>query len=274
MTRLRQIIARILFKLFRYEFPIPEPAALRNDLHFGHYLTGPGQIEETRGSVNLIWVGGPWGDEAAIANMQAAQLPTVFDVSDHVYLPVAGTFVAHPDRAARLRGLLKRLDSLDLLQYLAGIVPIDEPNLKGVDENDVLAVHATARQVMAEFPALSKTALVTIYAHSGWYPGLSTVDWAGFDHYSLKSSIFTNGDYDEFEARLLPHQSTIIIPGGYQGQDPQPFIRFAHAHCRVKVVLNFLHADTTDFPGIRSIPNMERAYRLAGKQILARNATQ
>ncbi len=248
------------------EAPTP-PAALRTDLYYGYYLTAPGQVAETKGSVNLLWVGGPWGDEVAIANMQESQLATVLDISEHVYQRgESGKFLASPSREVALRQTLQLFQSKGLLSFLVAVYPMDEPDLNVASEEEVLKVNATVRKVVQEFPELGGVKLAVIYGQGPrWAVG--TYDWVGFDHYATGSSIFTNGEYASLKGALRQDQRTLVVPGGTKGQDPTPFLDFAESNAEVVAIIPFLWADTSEFKGIRSLA-VRKSYCQTGHKVL------
>ncbi len=238
------------------------PSTLRTDLYYGYYLTAPGQVVETKGTVNLLWVGGPWGDEVAIANMKEAQLPTVLDVSDKLYQGRR----YNPEGVGKLRELFLTMRVEGVLQQIVALYPMDEPDLNVDTEGDVVQANSAVRGVMVEFPELAGAKLAVIYG-TGTRFGLSTYDWVGFDHYSMKSAIFSDGEYASLEASLRVDQRTLIVPGGAQGQDPAPFFNFAENNPKVVAIIPFLWADTTGFKGIRSL-GVRQAYCDTGHKVL------
>lgn len=249
---------------------VAAPTTLRADLYYGYYLTSPEQVKETLTHVNIIWVGGPWGEDVAIANMQQAQLPAVVDISNQVYaITSGGKHIAAPNREDNLRILLNKLRATDTLKYVIALYPIDEPDISVASEQDVLDVNKSVRIVMSEYVELKNCALAVIYANGTRF-GLATYDWLGFDAYGDKSSIFTNGKYSSFVATLTEKQRIILVPGGYVGQDPTPFFNKAETDSKVLLLLPFLWADTTDFLGIRSLP-IRNDYCLVGEQIKTPN---
>lgn len=251
MGILRQFLAW-LRRLLRGPIVIPEPSAIRNDLLYGYYLTSPTQVEETRDHVNLIWVGGPWGDDTAIANMQVARLPTVYDVSDHLYVFDGAKRKYNPDAESSLRAHFQRLADLDLLRYIAVIYPVDEPDISVHTEQDVRQANATARKVMAEFRQLGRAKLAVIYANGPRWC-IEDFDVVATDSYGDKEEIFAeDGIYTELVKLLRPDQKTMIVSGGSFGQDPKPFFNYAQSDPRVWAMISFLWADASGIQGIRS----------------------
>jgi len=94
-----------------------------------------------------------------------------------------------------------------------------------------------------------------------------------FGDYEKLSEIFVNGTYAELLKSDRPNQKTIILPGGGFGQNPEPFIRFAHENPEVACVLPFVYfngfnpADT--WIGIGDDRNpLKSAYEAAGKALV------
>ncbi len=249
------------------EMKTETPKQLRSDLYYGYYITSPTQVEETRGHFNLLWVGGPFGDEAAIANMKSAKISTVFDVSDHLYARINGKSVFNEDAEGSLRSILTRLKKEGIIQYVVALYPIDEPDLNVRSELDVILANKAARKVMAEFPELRSAKLAVIYSNSGNHFDVANYDWVGFDDYSLGASIVYMSKYDSLKKKLRQDQRTILVPGGAYGQDPTPFFNLAENDQKVIALVPFLWTDTTDFPGIRS-NQVKKAYCETGKKVI------
>ncbi len=245
---------------------IAPASTLRTDLYYGYYGSDRTSVAETLGHVNLLWESGFLGEDQAVANIDAARLPTVLDLTAYVYAGTGNDHYAHPDREIRLRTYFARLHWAGLLQYVVALYPIDEPDGTVRGSADITAVNVSVRAVAAEFAELANVKLAVIYAGAERFTNIKEFDWVGFDHYSEKSGIFANGEYQALLKAMQPGQRAIIVPPGYQGQDPTPFFNKAQTDNIIIAMIPFLWIDINGGNGIRS--NADRlAYCLAGEQI-------
>lgn len=252
-----------------HDIAVPPPPTLRTDLLFGYYAADPGQVAETIGHTNMLFEAGLFGPEVQMRNIAAARMPTILDVSAQLYLGQRNDHHPNPDGEALLRDYLAQIGQRGLLRYVIALYPIDEPNITVRSEADVLTANATARKVAAEFPALQGVRLAAIYAGGHGWPAIADYEIVGVDDYGSKSSILgPGGFYVDMIQHLRPDQRTIIVPGGAFGQDPAPFVNFAHSDQRVLAIVPFIYFDGWEAGkmGIRS-NGMARAYCLAGEQI-------
>lgn len=257
------------------DITVPAPATLRTDLLLGYYGTYASQVAETAGAINLLWVTFWEGLEKAIQDISAAACTTVLDLDSYIFdidlLTNART--PHSDAEQRLRALFTRLREADVLHLVKVLVPKDEPNLR---EGNVLqhlpSVVPTIRRVAAEFDELQGVLLGVIYMGGSDHDHSALFDIVGFDDYDEKSGALKSGGmYDQMRARLLPDQRTWLVPGASYGQNPTPWLNFAHAHPEVFAIVPFLWASVpweSDFSGIRDIPDMHQAWISAGTDIV------
>ncbi len=238
----------------------------RTDLYHAYYLTSPTQVAETKGQVNLLWVGGLWSTEVAIKNMQDAQLPTVFDVSAQMFEPSNGKNKLKADPAKELRELFQTLTTLGLGKLLVAVTPIDEPNLTLFDVNETTQSIVVMKSVLAEFPNLAHVKLAVVYTVNGNYPEIDKFDWIGFK-YGDEAEIFSNGVYASFKSLITDKQRLIIIPGGSFGQNPTEFFNWTQSHHEVVAIVSFLWSDGPGIKGIKNGP-LRLTYCLMGQRIL------
>ena len=273
------LIAGIYFALNRKpsrDIPVTIPEAPQlPGRFFGFYGVGGDQVNEVRGFTNLLWLTTWRGIEQAINDARSAQQTTVLDV-DMCLWDKHGGGGLFLDAEQRLRNMLRQFDDAGVLHLVKAIVPKDEPNLPG-DPAMALMPEAVAliRRVIAEFPALQGCMLGCMYAGNKGMPSLELFDLVGFDDYDARAGIFAPGaEYSRMKARLLPHQRTFIVPGGFSNfkQDPKQFLDFMNNNPEVLAIVAFLWTDPVngeEFHGIRSIPEMRAAYESVGRQIVA-----
>jgi len=266
------------------DIPVQTPTILRpacvsgflpaGCLNYGYYLTWDGQVAETADHVNLLWVGGTSrGDDGDVADMAAAKMPTMYDLSLHLFSGACGAKVLKPLREIELQLLFKRLSDEGLLQYILAFIPQDEPDVCVINQADVLEANRNIRQAAGKYVGFAPK-LAVVFAGVTRLHNIEDFDIVSFDLYSARSSIFKSGaEYSVLRARMRPGQYTMIISGGYEGwqQDPMPFFNFAETNPEVIAMISFLWLDMTDgTKGIRSLPN-RAAYCRIGKQITGKS---
>jgi len=247
---------------------IAPPTTLRTDLLFGYY---GGNAQEANPHTNLVFASGLQGQEAQLNNIEFSKQPTILDVDYCVYIRPKGSdrVVVNPNAENLLRARFNEMKARDLLKYVIGLYPIDEPNNTVVEANVIADANKIIRKVASEFPELGGVKLVAIYSRGYHFPAIETFDWVGFDHYENTSGIFVNGEYDNLLKAMKPWQRTIIMPGGAIGnQDITPFLNFAETHNEVVAIVAFIWWDEWEkgSKGIRS-NGMARSYCQAGMQI-------
>lgn len=236
---------------------IPAPP-IRGDLLFGYY--GSCDPLENADHTNLCWEGGWRGINQTLANLKAAQ-------GKAIVLEVP-TYASEDD----VRAYLMRIRDAGLLTNISALYPIDEPDVNGKSDAEVLVANAKLRLVMAEFPELKDTKLAVIYGNTGRFPGIASYDWVGRDQYGLGCHEATGAGFREMKARLLPTQRLMLIPGGADPwrQDPACFEAAAHGDEQVVAIVPFIWPD---FPavgvgaGIRS-NGLRKLYCDAGRKIM------
>lgn len=229
---------------------VPEPTTLRTDLYYGYYGCEVGtdfsghycdQPTETKDHVNLFWES-QFRPELTSANILKMAMPTVLDVTNQTMIRIEKTgrnFHYREDAPQLLRDLFTSLQQAGALKYVYAIYPMDEPNTNTTAGDLQKAIDAV-KLVAKEFPEIASVKLVCIYAAKPeTYECFEQFDYVGVDDYDAKSTIFTNGTYAHLNSRLLPHQKTVIVPGGAFLQDPKPFVNFAHNNQEVAAIIAF-----------------------------------
>lgn len=270
------LIAMLVRDSKRSDIDIPAPAKLRDDLLFGYYGCVGDQVAETRAHVNLHWECFWSGLAQGIADIRAAAMVTVIDVTGALFERRDGVLMWRDAAEHDLRAMFQALRDAGVLQHVRAVVPIDEPNLREHRVcGDMPRAAALIRRVAAEFqhPVLVGMVLTT-HGEPMTACAIEHFDILGFDDYPERSAIFRKGGaYEQFRRRLRPDQRTWIIPGGYSDcrQDPEPFVNFAHAHPEVWAIVAFLWRDPhgNGFEGIADDPEMRAAYTAAGRSIMA-----
>ncbi len=226
------------------DITIAPPDFPRTDLYYGYFGCYGNQASEVKSHTNLFWENQYQGIDVAIQNISIANKPTVLDVSAQVMTRFADhgkNYRFNPDALQNLRGLFSLLRDRGVIDHVVAIVPIDEPNTNVETEHDLQQAIDAIRQASAEYHEIAHVKLAIIYAAKpAPFPLLDQFDWVGVDDYDSKSEIFVNGTYDELKKSTRPGQKTILLPGGGFGQDPTPFVNFAHRNSEVVAVVPFV----------------------------------
>jgi hypothetical protein len=227
----------------------------RSDVLFGYYGTAPGQIDATHEHVSLVW-SGPWrGLDGQIQDLQEAQgrkLPVVVDIS---YLLFANRrFVGPIAATAALRQYFAGLSALGLLDSIAALYPLDEPDLNLDDPTEILPAADVVRSVAAEFN--KRLPLWAIYSHAHPVPpAADTFDALGVDWYGHGPQDFPR----------KPGQRLIIVAGGADPfrEQPRSYEDFAAVNGDVVALVAFVDFDYELGLGIGH-NGMAPDYRAAG----------
>jgi len=261
--------AVVAWYLYRKATPtditVPAPAQKRTDLLYGYYGHVSPQLDEARDHINLFMESQWEGSIKTIQNIQSAKMPTALDVSPQLF----NNGIVLENASVLLHTLFGALLAADCLKYVKIIYPADEPN-NTTTEIELTKAITIIRKVVLAYPELKDVKLAVIYAADKKFICQEMYDYVGFDDYDKKSSVLT-GQYQELKKSLLPHQKTILVPGGSYGQDPVPFVNFAQANSEVGIVMPFVWFDDTNgnvgANGIRS-GTLKQAYINAGKSII------
>lgn len=224
-------------KLFHDKLPpvdIPAPLVLRKDLLMSYYGA---VVHETVNHTNLFFAGTWHGQDHQLREVIAAHnagLPIILDVADQMALPW------EPDGPRqRLRDRLQQIKEVGAIGSIIAFY-FDEPDLQGrMSEADVISMANVMRSVAAPFGITPKIAMV--YTNGQTWPGISVLDWAGFDSYGSGDQIFVNGEYAALKAHLRSDQRIILVPGGAKpwAQSPTQFFNMAQADEQVIALLPF-----------------------------------
>ena len=253
--------------------PAP-PAALRKGLHFLYY--GPVDGAEDHVSAAFELNGGGAADTAA--KMKRHGLPTWLTLSGECFSP--GDFRPLPDAAQRVWATLQTLKDAGVLAQVKVLYPLDEPDMHGVSDAEMLAMCATVRAEAAKFPELAGVKLATTYSMGKGQPvlpGFTGMDLVGYDNYGLGSNIFTSAEFGHMRAMLAVHQQYFSLPGGGNPwrQDPEAFRREAHNDLLCYGICAFMYGERGDdpknphMPGIAS-NGMAVKYRAVGLELIQR----
>lgn len=259
---------------------IPMPPTLRTDLHNVYYLGLAGQLDQTGDHTSLFWHA-QWFDLARLAADLAKhhRHDLVLDCGAQLFSwqSASKKYRFLPDAQSRLASLFGQMRALGILQRVKYIVPGDEPNLNCESEADVhLAVDAIEAEIV-RWPELAGVKLTCIYADwdTGWW-ALNRFAVVGVDNYSQGSGVLVgDGAHARLVRALQPGQRTMIIPGAAFGQDPAPFVAYAHSNPQVEMVVPFLWShvqqDVESWVGLeRQSPENQERYRRAGLTVLNR----
>lgn len=251
--------------------PLP-PTSPPREILYGYYASCDSCNAEMARHVNLIHVPN-WSDlNTTIRYLSEARTYGV----KNILLGVPQLYHA-PDPEAVLRAFFTTLRGANALTNISALYPQDEPDLKKIPAETVIAKNALLRRVMAEFPELAATRLAVIYTNFRQWPGIESYDWVGFDDYPAGEKVFAAGGlYEALKARLRPDQRILLVPGGADPwqQDPAEFFAKAIEDPQVVAVLPFIWYDFADKDvgkGIRS-NGMARVY-CEGARTLTKSPT-
>lgn len=224
------------------DIDVPTPAKHRDDLLYGYYGTMDDQVAWTRGCVNLLWECQFQGWVKAADNMASAGLPTLLDVANQCFHRIADhgkNYAVHPTSEQNLRDLFNYLKSRGVLHQVEYLCPLDEPNTNCATPQDFLAGIMACRKVAAEYTELAGIRFAVVYAaYPASFTCIEQFDLVGVDDYEAKSTLLMNVYQDLLMAKR-PDAKTILLPGGAFGQDPTPFMNWAHSHREVALVAPF-----------------------------------
>ena len=274
-------MAEIVKKKYR-DIVIPPLSYYRPGIYYGYYgVTSTEQIEETRDHTNLLWVI-PWNSSEqqhnlALGYIKKGNKPTFLDVGATIFVAeTSDTVKLDSGSEDRLTKWFQRLRENDCLRQIIGLVMYDEFNLFGGFTNTKIIDSLTLIKKCADkFHELSNVKYVATYAVGADFKCLEYFDIVGFDIYERHSGIFRRGEIYEsrLRANLKSHQRTLIYPGGYIGQDPNPFVNFAFRNREVFGVIPFIwdvNNSTSQgmFDDIKH-NGMADVYRRAGKYVIS-----
>jgi hypothetical protein len=185
-----------------------------------------------------------------------------------VYNEVEGKpWSKNPDAVANLRRYLQALMSEDLLKYVKGLYPVDEPNIPSdngqprLTEQEVIETNQLIREVLARF--LIDIPLVVIYSGlDGSLPAIDTYDKVGGDNYNIKSRIL--GQYVGLLGKIRPNQQLVLVPPGHDPYkvDPNAFLNLAQRFPdRVWAICAYQYG----LPGGVAVNGMREVYQRIGK---------
>lgn len=256
---------------------LPDNTKLRKDLKLGYFGCMRDQPARTRESVNMFSDMFFDGVENAIKNIRYMAMTTHIGLDYFIWeKTTSGTYEPYSDAEDRVRALLTKFQTEDVLKYVELVSVVDEPDNKKIDDEAMTAAVAMVRRVLKEFDSSAK--MYGVYGALFTWPGIDSLDVVGMDNYGPGTQIFKNGDYDRWLARLQPHQTTMLFPGV---ADPwrhsiQNWINHAHQDPRVYGIMMFVwftnHAPDADYGKGTEENRLEGEIIEAGRRLLATNA--
>lgn len=233
----------IQYKKRGYDIDVPEPAVKRTDLLYGYYGCEINQVKEVKDHVNLHWESQFNGAERASEDIKEMATFTFLDVMHQLFYKFTDkgrNYRLYDDAEQKLVSFLNYLQSSGALQHIKALVPIDEPNINCITDEELDKACDIIQKVAAGYPELSGVKLACIYAPKPTPFGcIKRFDIVGVDDYELKSRVL-QGIYQQLLKEKRPDAKTILLPGGGFGQNPTPFINWAHNDHHVAVVLPFV----------------------------------
>lgn len=260
------------------DISITMPSKLRTDLLYGYYGRLGDQVFQTISHVNLLWECQFEGAGEAVVQILKAQKYTVLEVSPQMFVRIANhgrNYRLRDDAKFQLHMFFEQLDRAGALQYVKAIVPLDEPNTNAESFDDFRKAIDIIREVSSLYSVLQGGKVATIYAREPEdYPGIELLDLAGMDDYEMKSGLLHSKSFRRMRAQMKPGAQLILLPGGAFGQDPTPFIAYAHRDEGVAMIVPFVWfgpmQDADKWTGIGDGANpMRQEYIDAGFKIVS-----
>jgi hypothetical protein len=254
--------------------PTPPSGGSRPGLYFGYY--GGGVASQFADHCNLLHVGS-WGDwttpagRAALTQSMIDQMNAGRDAGiKHVMITLDWClFTPAPlqllPMVVRQQNLIAFFDALragGVINLVTAIYTVDEPDVMGLDANEVTTANAAIREITVHYPELNGKPLVVTYGVQGT-PGIGTYDWCGYDNYGTGVS-----GYNNFLSKLTPTQKVVLVPGGCDPwrEDPAIFNSKAQAETRVVFIMPFIWRDDAGVTSIH-VNGMAPQYAAVGKPI-------
>lgn len=260
---------------------IPMPSILRTDLHFGYYLSLPGQMAATADHTDLFWHAQFYGLDQLELELRDRPHAVVLDCAPQLFKRYDKATVS-TTAATDLHIFFASLSARGLLAKIKYLVPMDEPNLFCDSETDLLQALNILKSEAAKWPELADVKYICIYGEKAdklWC--LDQFDIVGIDNYSQKSEVLTRGAHADLMRAVHPHQQVLVLPGAAYGQDPTPFIAYAHGNPQVWGVIPFIwshvpeSADKEGWMGLqKQPPEAQERYRQAGLMTLNKKEAQ
>lgn len=260
------------------DVPIPMPDTLRAGIEYVYYLAWADHVDATADHTSLIWWAPNEFDiyELIKALEKHPHLNVVMDVASRLMPYLKGRHARFHDPQADLAAWFQVLRDHGVLHRVRYLVPLDEPNAFAASEAELLKAVRHLKAEAARWHELAGVRHICIYADvgTGWWC-LDEFDIAGVDHYEQRSQVLVgDGASARLQQALAPHQQLALVPGAGYGQDPDPFVAFAHATPQVWGVVPFIwlaKPNDEGWTGLagRPVDEQER-YRQAGLLTLNR----
>jgi hypothetical protein len=277
-------IGIVLYRRYVWgDVTIPMPAILRTDLHFGYYLSTPGQLAKTADHVDMFWHAQFYDSDQLAIELKGLDIPVVLDCARQLFRrDASGKSFVSDTAAADLHALFSGLKDRGLLAQIKYLSPMDEPNLFCASEAELRQAVGVLKAEAGRWTELSGVQYLCNYGENTdklWC--FDAFDRVGVDCYGEKSEALTRGAHADLMQSLLPHQKVFILPGAAYGQDPTPFIAYAHSEPRVWAVIPFIwahipaSADKEGWTGLeKQPPEAQERYRQAGLMTLNKKEAQ
>lgn len=190
--------------------PTTLPAQLRHDAVFCYWAMDQGAALETVAHTNCMMANASYG----------APLPQLAALSQaagrKLILAVPGCEPPVAQVESEVRLWLQRIATAGYLHNVAAIYPCDEPDDKGLSDDEMKARITAVHAAMATFDETRGKPIAMFWTcGSGKRPGIDFVDWPGCDRYDHGCAVFAEA-YTEFEGRAAkdPDIHPLAIAGG------------------------------------------------------------
>lgn len=248
------------------EYMPPPPEKLRQGLFYCYFHTFENQIAETIDHVTHVFVSGWFGTGKTIEEIKSHDKPVILHLPFECY---GQDHKPLPDVYQRVMATLTALWQAGVLARVAGIYPVDEPDLVGLSDDEVNAVNAEVMRAARQFTELQDVLLYVIYCGRG-FPGFASYQRVAIDDYPARTGVLVGQPFLALLERLLPYQKAFLVPGGADDwrQDPEAFRRFAHNDPRIAGIMPFMWA--TQLPTTKKgigANGMAAPYVALGKEI-------
>lgn len=231
------------YKKRGYDIDVPTPKVFRTDLLYGYYGCELNQVKQVKDHVNLHWESQFNGATRASDDINEMQRFTILDVMHQLFYKFTDkgrNYRLYDNAESKLILFLNYLQETGALKYVKALVPIDEPNINCINDEELSRACDIIQRVAAGYPELNGVKLACIYAPKPTPFGcIERFDLVGVDDYELKSRVL-QGIYQQLLKEKRPDAKTILLPGGGFGQNPTPFINWAHNDHQVAIVLPFV----------------------------------
>lgn len=224
------------------DIKVADPKEFRKGILFTHFNSvRPDDYYNTKDHTNAFWFANFFDFEEFLKILVATDKKIILDVSHWVAdRKEDRMFYFKPDAEVVLRGIFARMHEMGVLDKIKYITIIDEPQLNCINKEAYQNMLLAAKKVAAEFDELDTAKWLVVYLNFADFWFIDQHDVLGTNCYKQNSAILTKGEHARLVRAKAPHQTTLLIPGEAYGQDPKPWVNWAHNNDDVELVVPFL----------------------------------